>query len=147
MRASRWQAFNPLWNTLQNFQGEMNRLFDRYNEPFDGPAAFPPLNVWEEDDHLFVEAELPGLDKDALEVFVRGGNQLSLKGVRKAPAAPKKGLWHRQERGHGAFERVLTLPYPVDADKVDARFEHGVLTLKLAKHESARPRKIPVTGE
>jgi HSP20 family protein len=56
-------------------------------------------------------------------------------------------VWHRQERTYGSFTRSLTLPFPVDADKVDARLENGVLLIKLAKHESARPRKITVKAE
>jgi HSP20 family protein len=56
-------------------------------------------------------------------------------------------VWHRQERGFGKFARSLTLPFNVNADKVDAKFENGVLLVKLPKHESARPRKITVKGE
>ena len=148
MRSSRWQPFTPMWNQLQQFQNEMNRLFDRWNDGGRGaPAAtFPPVNVWEEGEEVLVEAELPGLDLKDLEIYVTGGNQLTVKGERK-PLSLEKGVWHRQERGYGHFTRSLTLPFPVDADKVDARLENGVLLLKLAKHESARPRKIPVKGE
>ena len=71
------------------------------------------------------------------------GNQLTIKGDRKS-AVPEKGVRHRQERGFGNFVRVLALPFAVDADKVEARFENGVLQIKLAKHESAKPRKIHV---
>jgi HSP20 family protein len=145
MRSSRWQPFTPLWGPLQQFQNEMNRLFDRWNDG--GRAAtFPAVNVWEEGDEVQVEAELPGLDLKDLEIYVTGGNQLTVKGERK-PLTPEKGVWHRQERGYGHFRRSLTLPFPVDADKVDARLENGVLLVRLAKHESARPRKIQVKAE
>ena len=139
---------NPVWNQFQQFQDEMNRLFDRWGNgrSFAGPASFPPLNVWEEGEEVFVEAELPGLNLKDLEIYVTGGNQLAIKGERK-PNMPEKGVWHRQERAFGAFSRSLTLPFPVNADKVDARLENGVLHLKLTKHESARPRKIPVKAE
>jgi HSP20 family protein len=148
MRSSRWQSFNPVWNQIQQFQDEMNRLFDRWggSGPLTSPASFPPLNVWEDGEEVFVEAELPGLSLKDLEIYVTGGNQLAIKGERK-PCAPEKGVWHRQERAFGPFTRSLTLPFPVDADKVDARLENGVLRLKLTKHESARPRKIPVKAE
>jgi len=148
MRFSRWQSFNPVWNQLHQFQDEMNRLIDRWGNgnPFAGPAAFPPLNVWEEDDQVHVTAELPGLNLNDLEMYVTGGNQLTLKGERK-PCTPEKGVWHRQERAFGSFSRSLTLPFAVDADKVEARLENGVLQVKLTKHESARPRKIPVKAE
>ena len=150
MRATRWQPANSVWNQLQQLQQEMNHLFSRWGE--DGgrwlglAGGFPAVNVWEDADRVFVEAELPGLDLKDLEIYVTGGNQLTLKGERKANA-PEKGLWHRQERGFGKFSRSLTLPFNVDADKVDARFENGVLLVKLPKHESARPRKIAVKGE
>jgi HSP20 family protein len=135
-----------LWNQLQQFQGEMNRLFDRWGDGGLSATAFPALNVWEEADQVFVEAELPGLDLKDLEIHVTGGNQLTIKGERK-PNLPEKGVWHRRERAFGNFVRTLTLPFPVDPDKVDARLENGVLLVKLAKHESARPRKIPVKAE
>jgi HSP20 family protein len=148
MRPSRWQSFHPVWNQLHLFQDEMNRLFDRWGagNPFTGPAAFPPLNVWEDGDQVHVTAELPGLNLNDLEIYVTGGNQLTLKGERK-PCATQKGVWHRQERAFGSFSRTLTLPFPVDPDKVEARLENGVLQLQLTKHESARPCKIPVKAE
>ena len=149
MRSSRWQPFTPMWGQLQQFQNEMNRLFDRWNDGgarAGAAATFPAVNVWEEGDAVFVEAELPGLDLKDLEIYVTGGNQLTVKGERKA-FTPEQGVWHRQERAYGHFTRSLTLPFPVDADKVDARLENGVLLVRLAKHESARPRKIQVKAE
>jgi len=150
MRVSRWQPFSPLWGQLQQLQGEMNRVFERWGENggrmLGLNAGYPAVNVWEQDEAVFVEAELPGLDLKDLEIYVTGGNQLTIKGERKQPTF-EKGAWHRQERGFGAFSRTLTLPYPVDADKVEARFENGVLSVKLGKHEQAKPRKIQVKSE
>jgi HSP20 family protein len=137
-----------VWDQLQQLQGEMNRLFERWSGP-GGAAAqgnYPPVNVWEEGEHLNVEAELPGLDLKGLEIYVTGGNQLTLQGESRPPSA-EKGVWHRRERQYGRFSRTLTLPYPVDPDKVEARLENGVLQVRLAKHESARPRKITVKAE
>lgn len=150
MRLSRWQPLGSVWKELQQLQGEMNRAFERWGG--DGTrllglnASYPALNVWEDNDAVFVEAELPGLDMKDLEIYVTGGNQLTIKGERKQPVI-EKGVWHRQERGSGSFSRTLTLPFPVDADHVEARFENGVLHVKLAKHESAKPRKITVKAE
>jgi HSP20 family protein len=146
MTGSRWQQFSPLWNQLQQFQGEMNRMFDRWNGPGSSLASFPTVNIWEENDQLHVEAELPGLELKDLEIYVTGNNELTIKGNRRL-AVPEKGAWHRRERSTGEFVRTLALPYPVDANKVEARLEHGVLHITLAKHESARPRKIPVKAE
>ena len=90
--------------------------------------------------------KLPGLRLEDLEIYVTGGDQLTLKGTRQ-PAKVEKGLWHRQERAFGTFERVLTLPSAVDADKVEAKFEHGVLTIAMPKAEEAKPRKITVKAD
>ena len=141
-----WTRWNPLGTGMlsrfQQLQEEMNRVFDRWG---DGRTAFPALNVWEQDDALFVEAELPGLGLEDLEIFVTGQNQLTIKGERK-PAAPDNAMQHRLERPFGQFVRTLTLPFPVDDSAVDARLENGVLTLRLPKHEAAKPRKIKVKG-
>jgi HSP20 family protein len=146
MTGSRWQQFSPLWNQLQQFQGEMNRVFDRWNGFGGSLASFPAVNVWEEGDQLHVEAELPGLDLKNIEIYVTSGNELTLKGQRQLNV-PERGAWHRRERTSGEFIRTLTLPYPVDPDKVEAKLENGVLHVTLAKHASARPRKIPVKAE
>jgi HSP20 family protein len=151
MRLSRWQSFNPVWNQLHQLQSEMNQLFDRWG---DGGGrflnnlvgAFPPVNVWEDADAVHVEAELPGLNLNDLEIYVTGGNQLTIKGERKQEL-PEKSVRHREERAFGSFSRVLTLPFPVNADKVEARFENGVLQVTLPKHEAAKPRKIAVKAE
>jgi HSP20 family protein len=149
MALSRWQTFQPVWNQLQQLQSEMNRLW-RWGEggarSF-GVAAFPPVNVWEENDTIYVQAELPGMKLDDLEIYVTGNDQLTLKGERK-PARPAEGVvQHREERLFGSFVRVLPLPFAVDAGHVEARLENGVLLVKLPKHESAKPRKIVVKGE
>jgi HSP20 family protein len=160
--ASRWQSFSPvwnqlqelnngpLWNQLQSLQTEMNRVFDRWTgdgSPGRGFAVgYPVVNVWEDQESVYLEAELPGVDQRELEIYVTGGNQLTLKGTRN-PGVPEKGIWHRQERPSGNFSRTLTLPFEVDRDKVEARFDSGVLCIKLAKHETAKPRKIVVKGE
>lgn len=144
MRLIQWQPVSP----LRQFQREMDRLFNRFdNEPGQTSAGgFPALNVWEEADKIFVEAELPGLKAENLEISITGGNQLTLKGERKQNV-PEKALVHREERGFGSFARLLALPFPVNADKVDAKFENGVLTISLSKHDAAKPRKITVKTE
>jgi HSP20 family protein len=150
MNSSRWFPANSLWNQLQQLQQEMNHLATRWSGNghrwFGAGDEYPPVNVLEDADQAQVEAELPGLDLKDLEIFVTGGNQLTLKGERKAQT-PEKGVLHRQERGFGCFSRCLTLPFNVDADKVEAHLENGVLLIKLPKHASARPRKITVKGE
>jgi HSP20 family protein len=128
----------------------MDRLFGRWGIDLpEWPAvavSYPPVNLWEDDDFVYAEAELPGLKLQDLEITVTGDNQLSLQGKRE-PVVPEKVEWHRQERGFGSFERVLTLPVSVDAGKVEARLENGILTIKMAKSPAAKPKKIPVKAE
>lgn len=138
--------FATRWSPLVGMQEEMNRLFDRCG--MNGPRQFarsqyPLLNLWEDDDNLYVEAELPGFALDGLEIYVTGDNQLSLKGQRKQPEL-ETGTWHRQERGYGNFSRVVQLPTAVDAEKVSAEFKNGVLTVTMAKRQEQKPRRIEV---
>jgi HSP20 family protein len=147
---TRWSPLNNTWREFHRLHDEMNRLFGRYAADRDnGPAfavSYPALNVWEDANHIYVEAELPGMEMNDLEIVISGDNQLSLKGERKPPELDN-ATWHRQERGFGAFSRVITLPIAVNADRVSAEFQHGVLTITLPKNEAAKPRRIPIKGE
>lgn len=106
-------------------------------------ASYPALNVWQDDAFVYAEAELPGIDLTNLEIFVTGEDLLTIKGNR--PQSPMKHCaWHRQERGFGPFTRVQELPFPVQSAKVEARLEHGILTIKMPKTEAAKPRLIPI---
>jgi HSP20 family protein len=131
---------------MNRLRDEMDRLFGRYGNGTSRPAAavaFPLLNMWEDDDTLHVEAELPGFDLDELEIYVTGGNQLSLAGERNQ-LEREGGVWHRQERGFGKFRRTFELPWDVDCDKVSATFENGILSIAMSKSEEAKPRRIEV---
>jgi HSP20 family protein len=141
MLRNRWDPFVEM-NRLRN---EMDRLFGRWgvNQPSGGNGAYPPLNVWGDDDRLYVEAELPGLDLGDLEIFVTGGNQLTINGERKQPQL-EGGAWHRQERGFGTFTRTIELPHQVNSDQVSAEFKAGVLTVSCPKAEEVKPRRIEV---
>jgi HSP20 family protein len=150
MKTMRWEPLGDMLSQMNLLQHEMHRLFDRWNGAPQGwhfgTPQYPPVNVWEDAEVVHVQAELPGLDLKDLEIYVTGGNQLTLKGERKRQLN-EKAVFHRQERSFGSFVRVLTLPFTVNSDKVEARLENGVLQIKLAKHESAKPRKIAVKSE
>src|SRR5262245_34488767 len=104
-------------------------------------TAFPPVNVWEDGDAFYLEAELPGMKQEQINVAVTHRNQVTLSGERQSEDE-EKTRWHRRERGFGRFQRVLKLPAPVDAEKVDAKLEHGLLRVTLPKAEEAKPRRI-----
>jgi HSP20 family protein len=136
-------TFDSFFREMNRLQGDLESVFGR---GFRRGAAnsFPALNVWEDNDSVFVEAELPGFQLTDLEVFVASGDQLTIKGERK-PLEHDKSICHRQERGFGAFTRSITLPVAVDADEVQARLEHGVLHLTLPKSPIAKPKKITIS--
>ncbi|MHB8901512.1 MAG: Hsp20/alpha crystallin family protein, partial [Thermoguttaceae bacterium] len=87
MFTARWQPFNDAWSEMNRLSEEMNRVFNRYGIR-DGAghaaAAYPALDLWQDDDNLHVEAELPGVKFEDLEIYVTSDNQLSLKGSRRA---------------------------------------------------------------
>lgn len=148
MLATRWEPWGVgnMWAEMSRLQEEMDQLFGRYgvgNGRRRAAPAYPALNLWQDDENLYCEAELPGMELKDLEIFVTGGDQLTIKGKREAPSH-EHGIWHRRERGYGSFGRVITLPRKVASEKVEAEFCHGVLCITLPKHEEAKSRRIEV---
>jgi len=135
-----------MWSEMNRLRDEMERAFGGNGLRRVGESVYPPLNLWGNDDTLVVEAELPGFELDDLEIYVNGENQLSIQGERKPPTH-EGGTWHRQERGFGTFNRMIELPERVDADKVSAEFNDGVLTITMSKREEAKPRRIEVKSD
>jgi HSP20 family protein len=144
MTRFRWQGFGDLREELSRLQRELQRSVWRDGSAVEElPAdSFPPVNVWEDHDHLYVEAELPGCEQPDLELLVHG-RRLTIQGRRHQPPQDK-GVWHRQERGYGTFSRSLDLPAPVDPDQIEADLRSGILMIRLAKHAEVRPRRIVV---
>ncbi len=134
-------------SAFEDLRQEMNRLFDiRFRGANGGwrprTRAFPAVNAWEDGDRLFIEAEIPGLTMEDIEVQVTG-NELTIKGERH-PVEGENLTFHRQERGMGSFCRTLTLPTEVNAENVEAVLKDGVLTITLPKADEAKARKIAV---
>ena len=148
MSTMRWAPMGQLWNEFDAAHNEMNRLLHYVAsrdpaDPYGVPVEYPPVNVWDDVDNIYLEAELPGITLENLEITVTDGNRLTLQGQRK-PDETDKTTWHRRERCFGSFSRTLTLPVLVDTDRVEARFEMGDLCIKLPKSPKAKPRKIEV---
>jgi HSP20 family protein len=102
----------------------------------------PAVNLWDGKDSLMLELEIPGVKNDQIDISV-AGLDLSIK-VQRPDIAEEGVTYHRRERPVGDFTRVLRLPCEVNADKVAAELQNGVLTLTLPKAEAAKPRKISV---
>ncbi|MBY0586209.1 Hsp20/alpha crystallin family protein [bacterium] len=133
----------------RRWQSEMDRLF----EGMLGPQAprwvqggmvnnFPPLALWETPESYHVEAEIPGLTLEDIDIFVKD-REVTISG-RLQGVDSDQGTLHRGERPTGEFKREIRLPMPLDPDKVEAKLSHGVLTLDLPKVETAKGRRIAV---
>ncbi|MBW1988566.1 MAG: Hsp20/alpha crystallin family protein [Deltaproteobacteria bacterium] len=133
-----WREFDEL--------DRLRRRLDALSEtiwPAAGAAGVYPLfNITEDADNYYVRAELPGMTGSDLDIKVTG-RALSISGQRKAETDPEAS-YHRRERRSGTFDRTITLPAEVDADKVDARMKNGILTVTLPKAAHAKPRQIKV---
>jgi HSP20 family protein len=105
----------------------------------------PPVDIYETDDALVLEVELPGVSTDEVSVELHE-HTLRLSGERKREPAAKGGHYQREEGRYGAFQRAFRLPTIVDQAKIQATYKHGVLTLRLPKHAAATSKGIPITG-
>lgn len=142
----RWEPFKE----MMSLREAMNRLVEDsfirpggWLAPFDGDALGIATDVIETKDAIIVKASVPGIKPDDIDVSVTG-DVLTIKGETTSEEKIEQGSYLRQERRFGKFERSLTLPTLVTADKADAKFEHGVLTLTLPKAEQAKPKSIKV---
>ena len=144
---------------LSSLREEMNELFENWTKDFGFPQmswaateVWPRMNVSETDKEVQITAELPGVDQKDIEITLVGGD-LVIKGEKKAELDEKKDergrSYHRIERSFGSFQRRLSLPYDVDADKAQASFKDGVLTLTVPKPPEAQKaaKKIEIKGE
>lgn len=136
-------AFENSWNDFDQLRREMLRLFEGKLPSTAGAGVFPPLNVTQDADNFYVHAEVPGVSASELQISAVK-NRLSIAGRREIPPEHERVSWHRRERAEGAFNRSITLPADLDAERVEARYMDGILTLKLPKAEEAKPRQIPV---
>jgi HSP20 family protein len=121
----------------------MDRVGMRMAEGSWQAGVYPLVNLSEDKDYLYVRAELAGVQAADLEITLQDNN-LILRGERKIPAEEKQVNYHRRERESGFFRRIVALPAQVAGGKVEATSKDGILTIKMAKPEEIKPRKIEV---
>lgn len=121
------------------------RRLSRDLDPWQPVSArgFPAVNIWQGGESTAVTAELPGVAPADIDIQVKE-DLLTISGERKPPQTDGEAAWLRRERGYGRFSRVIRLPYRVDADKVEARFEDGVLQVELHRPDEDKPRRIEI---
>ena len=133
----------------------LNRLLDLAASewPFGGgantawtPIRRPATDIYENDAGVQIQVELPGLTPEDVQLTLENGT-LTIRGEKKSAATEASGGVHRVERSYGVFERSFALPETVDAEKVTAALENGVLSVTLPRSEQAKPRSIQVKGK
>jgi HSP20 family protein len=144
MSISRWDPFQD----LQSFRDEMNRTLNRWfsREEGDEPTPrrwMPALDVTESKDAYHIDVEVPGLRPEDINVTVDQG-MLTVQGERRSEEEKGDRSYHRVERRYGAFRRSISLPRDVDASRVQANYDNGVLRLEVPKSEGAQAKRIEV---
>jgi len=139
-------TFESPFADFDQFRHQLLRLFDAVGESAlesVGAGVFPPVNISQDNDNIYVRAEVPGIDPKDLEITALG-RRLSISGKRAIAKESDRASYHRKERAEGEFNRTVNLPLEIDLVSVDARYKNGILTVTLPKAEVAKPRQIQV---
>jgi len=142
-RIGNWQTGDP-FREMNQLQREMNHLFSNFPENR-AEREFPQFNVWEDMNGLFLTTELPGVEPKDIDITVVG-DTLTLTGSKNAPKMGEKDSCFQKELFYGKFSRSVKLPYRVNPDKVEAKFNNGVLTISLDRPEEEKPKKITISN-
>jgi len=144
MSIVRWDPFRDL-STLQE---RVNRLFVGTLGPFRGEEALsrwaPPVDIYETEQEIVLKADLPEVKLEDVDIRVEN-NTLTVKGERRMENEVKEDNYHRVERYYGGFARTFSLPNTVDAEKIRADYNDGVLRITMPKREEAKPKQIKVS--
>lgn len=132
---------NPFTAT-RRMQNAMTRLFDGSRTQHQS-GTYPLVNLWASEESIMITSELPGLRDQNIELTVKDST-LSIRATYPEPETSDDLVWHRQERLEGSFVRTIELPFHVNPDHIDARFENGVLTIEMQRPEDEKPKHIKI---
>lgn len=147
-----WKPMMDLTRWERDMERMMDAFFDRRMRPWwperwlsrePMEVSAPAIDLYEEKDDIVVKVELPGMEKDNIQVNL-SDHTLTIKGEKKKEQEIKEKNYYRSERAYGSFIRTLELPKDVHGDKVKASFKNGVLEVRLPKTEEAKTREIKV---
>ncbi len=145
MTITRWNPFKE----LQSLQERMDQIWDSSiasnKDQLSRGDWLPQVDIFEKDKNVVIKAELPGMKKDDIDVSIEN-NVLTLKGKREMEKEISESDFHRIERAYGTFIRSFSLPKTVDAEKIKASYNDGVLMLTLPKAKEAEPKRIEIKG-
>ena len=144
MTLVRW---NP-WREMIGLHNQINHLFGEVASPSgstdtEAVGWNPVVDVYEKDDSVVIQAELPGVNKDDISIDLKD-RLLTLRGERCSEETAKHESYHRRERFFGRFYRAFRLQANLDAERIQADYKDGVLTIEIPKAEGSRPRQITI---
>lgn len=142
LRGLNWMP--DLWSELDRRQRDSGRLFSGTGASY--YQNFPAVNLWMNEHDVILSAEIPGVDLEKMDISVEG-DMLDLSGSRTLEEVGAEAKYHRQERPCGSFRRKIRLPFRINSEKVDARYEKGVLTVRLPRIEDEKPKRISIKSE
>jgi len=148
MALMRWDPFRELTEMRRAMDRLLEESFGRITRllPWEEAAMAIPVDMYETEDNLVVRASLPGVSPEDVEISITG-DSLTIRGEAKAKEEVKKEGYYRQELRYGVFGRSLPLPTRVNADKAEATFENGILTITIPKVEEAKVKTIKVKAK
>lgn len=141
-------VFPSTFSELERIRRDLGRLITEQTggDRLDRPAGvFPLMNVSQDQENFYIRSEIPGMNLDDLDISIIGRG-VTVSGERKISHENGNVRYHRREREGGKFRRQFNLPMDIDADRVQAKYRHGILMVVLPKAASAKPKKIPVSG-
>ncbi len=136
------------WSLFEQMRREMDRAMDTRTTEGSNVATsdwVPAVDIAEDQDAFVIRADIPGVDPRDIEVHMENG-VLTIKGEKEAEKREEKDGYKRVERSYGSFYRRFGLPDSADPEKISAKSHHGVLEVRIAKHEKVQPRKIAVNS-
>ena len=146
MELIRWNPARDMFS----FRHQMNHLFNdvfrpvvRGDEELSMWNQYPTVDIYDNDEHIVIKAELPGIHKKDIVIDVKDG-VLTLKGERSSDNEIKEENYYCRERTFGKFERVFRLPSDVDPEKISADYKDGILKIDIPKPEGKKPKQIAV---
>jgi HSP20 family protein len=135
---------SSIWNEMEQLQREMERMFGAHSPgSFEIAPSFPVMNVYSDEHHEVITAEMPGMHAEDIQINIVG-QTLTLSGTRQPEQVGENVEYHRQERIFGKFSRTVELLFPVEVNKVEAQFRNGILRILMPRAEADRPKKIAV---
>ncbi len=147
MAILRWRDSADPFSHLSSLRSAVDQIFGDYmgRTGVEGPhgGVFPPLNITESENNLYVCAELPGVDAKEIDISATA-DSIALRGERKVPQVSEEISYHQREREFGTFKRIINLPMKINTDKISASYKLGILTVVLPKAEEVQPKQIKI---